>query len=274
MKNLYKPKIGAVLSIPIITLSLYGCGGGGEAEGTNPESKNNPHTQQIAPLSLSKDCNLDSSYLALKGTVTEVYDGDTITVNASGILHKVRLESIDAPEVGQPYGTQSRQSLAEALLHKAVTVAYKKTDMYGRKVGSTYTDSCQSINLNQVSIGMAWFYRAYQCEISSTMQNLFSEAEQNAREAKLGLWADSNPQAPWIYRNGAEQTTPVCLGDTAASPSPAPAPAPAPTPTPAPTPAPAPIVSAPIRSTPICYTGPRGGTYTLTKNGNKNYSGC
>lgn len=23
-----------------------------------------------------------------------------------------------------------------------------------------------------------------------------------------------------------------------------------------------------------CYTGPRGGTYTLTSNGNKNYSGC
>lgn len=25
---------------------------------------------------------------------------------------------------------------------------------------------------------------------------------------------------------------------------------------------------------PTCYTGPRGGTYTLTANGNKNYSGC
>jgi len=23
-----------------------------------------------------------------------------------------------------------------------------------------------------------------------------------------------------------------------------------------------------------CYTGPRGGTYTVTANGNKNYSGC
>lgn len=25
---------------------------------------------------------------------------------------------------------------------------------------------------------------------------------------------------------------------------------------------------------PTCYTGPRGGTYTLTASGNKNYSGC
>lgn len=25
---------------------------------------------------------------------------------------------------------------------------------------------------------------------------------------------------------------------------------------------------------PTCYTGPRGGTYTITASGNKNYSGC
>lgn len=25
---------------------------------------------------------------------------------------------------------------------------------------------------------------------------------------------------------------------------------------------------------PTCYTGPRGGTYTITKSGKKNYSGC
>jgi hypothetical protein len=25
---------------------------------------------------------------------------------------------------------------------------------------------------------------------------------------------------------------------------------------------------------PTCYTGPRGGTYTITKTGRKNYSGC
>lgn len=29
-----------------------------------------------------------------------------------------------------------------------------------------------------------------------------------------------------------------------------------------------------LPSTPHCYTGPRGGTYTLTKGGKKNYGGC
>lgn len=31
---------------------------------------------------------------------------------------------------------------------------------------------------------------------------------------------------------------------------------------------------APTPTGPTCYTGPRGGTYTLTKSGKKNYAGC
>ena len=38
---------------------------------------------------------------------------------------------------------------------------------------------------------------------------------------------------------------------------------------------PAPRISTPRRSSgDTCYTGPRGGTYTITASGNKNYSGC
>lgn len=36
--------------------------------------------------------------------------------------------------------------------------------------------------------------------------------------------------------------------------------------------APSAIYSAPSGKT--CYTGPRGGTYTITKSGKKNYGGC
>lgn len=40
--------------------------------------------------------------------------------------------------------------------------------------------------------------------------------------------------------------------------------------------APAQAASSVMRSpaAPTCYTGPRGGTYTLTKSGKKNYNGC
>ena len=32
--------------------------------------------------------------------------------------------------------------------------------------------------------------------------------------------------------------------------------------------------SAPLPATPKCYVGPRGGTYTITPSGRKNYAGC
>jgi hypothetical protein len=33
-------------------------------------------------------------------------------------------------------------------------------------------------------------------------------------------------------------------------------------------------LAAPQPGAPTCYVGPRGGTYTITKSGKKNYSGC
>ena len=34
------------------------------------------------------------------------------------------------------------------------------------------------------------------------------------------------------------------------------------------------VVRRPVANSPRCYTGPRGGTYTITASGNKNYDGC
>jgi len=34
------------------------------------------------------------------------------------------------------------------------------------------------------------------------------------------------------------------------------------------------VAQLPAPTAPTCYTGPRGGTYTITKSGKKNYNGC
>ena len=46
---------------------------------------------------------------------------------------------------------------------------------------------------------MAWVYRQYLHD-----QSLLS-IEETARQAKVGLWADANPMAPWDYRHGGKQ---------------------------------------------------------------------
>src|SRR5436190_4387653 len=69
----------------------------------------------------------------LAGCVVSIADGDTVTVlDAANVQHRVRLEGIDAPENGQPFGSKSKESLAVMIFGKDVTVVYGKTDQYGR----------------------------------------------------------------------------------------------------------------------------------------------
>ena len=50
------------------------------------------------------------------------------------------------------------------------------------------------VSEEQVRRGMAWVYRTY----SKDPQLLRLEAD--AREARLGLWADATPVPPWEWR--------------------------------------------------------------------------
>ena len=45
-----------------------------------------------------------------------------------------------------------------------------------------------------VKLGMAWHFKKYSDDMS------YDDLEREAREAKVGLWSDPNPIAPWDYR--------------------------------------------------------------------------
>jgi len=58
----------------------------------------------------------------------------------------------------------------------------------------------EDVNLEQIEAGMAWHYKKYQREQSSSDRITYSDAEREARRRKLGLWRDPNPVPPWEYR--------------------------------------------------------------------------
>jgi endonuclease YncB( thermonuclease family) len=65
----------------------------------------------------------------LTGRVVDVASGDSITiVDASNTEFKVRLSGIDAPEKQQPFGVESKKSLADLINGKEVTVNWIKRD--------------------------------------------------------------------------------------------------------------------------------------------------
>lgn len=138
--------------------------------------------------------------LTLMGQVVRVADGDTVTVqDAAQQTYKVRLAGIDAPEKNQAFGERSKQSLHDLVHGKTVQLDSHKRDRYGRHVGILRIDSID-VNLLQVQRGMAWHYTAYAREQAEQDQQSYSAAEQGARQAKLGLWADSTALEPWAWR--------------------------------------------------------------------------
>ena len=93
----------------------------------------------------------------LEGLVVAIADGDTLTVlDDTKTQHRIRLSGIDAPEKRQPFGTVSRQHLADAVFQRRVVVEFYKTDRYGRLIGKVLLDG-QDESLAQVAAGLAPF---------------------------------------------------------------------------------------------------------------------
>lgn len=134
------------------------------------------------------------------GTVVGVADGDTVTVLADEqTQRKVRLNGIDAPERGQPFGEAAKKHLSDLVFGKAVNVVGHETDRYGRLVGVIFVEG-KDINLEQIKAGLAWYYRKYESNVDPARRTVYADAETEAQQARRGLWSEAAPEAPWDYR--------------------------------------------------------------------------
>jgi endonuclease YncB( thermonuclease family) len=137
----------------------------------------------------------------LVGQVVGVSDGDTITlISEDKSQHKIRLAGIDAPEKAQAFGQASKQSLSEMVFNKEVTVLWTKRDRYQRLVGKVLIND-MDVCLEQIKRGMAWHYKEYQKEQPPTDRLSYDLAEKDARQNRVGLWADASPIAPAQFRH-------------------------------------------------------------------------
>ena len=128
--------------------------------------------------------------------VVSVHDGDTLrAIDASNVQHKVRLLGIDAPEIGQPFGTVSRDRLTALTKGKAVEVFVDDRDRYGRVLARLEVGRLD-VNRTMVADGLAWHFTRYSDDAA------LAAAEAEARAAKRGLWRDPETIAPWDWRAG------------------------------------------------------------------------
>ena len=131
--------------------------------------------------------------------VIRVVDGDS--VNVISLLEKeelkLRLYGIDAPEWKQAYGKESKDALKGLLgTNTEISVNILDKDRYKRLICEIHLNNLDiSVNEWMISEGNAWHYVKYAPDDINLKQ-----AEENARNNKLGLWSAIDPTPPWEYR--------------------------------------------------------------------------
>jgi micrococcal nuclease len=129
--------------------------------------------------------------------VVSITDGDTVRVRTSLGVLKVRLDSIDAPEKKQAFGSRSRQALGQLLpAGTPVQLLNLGEDRYHRTLAQLYLLDGTNVNASQVRHGYAWVFTRY-CRDPDYWAPLQEEARQHRR----GLWVDANPVPPWDFRH-------------------------------------------------------------------------
>ena len=135
--------------------------------------------------------------LFAKELLTEIIvtDGDTVKGKYANELIKIRLAEIDAPELKQAFGIESKGCLKELIKHSdgKVFFKFKEKDRYKRHVGWLYSANLD-INLEMIKKGCAWVYDRYaERKVLFKHQNL-------AKKNKLGLWKNANAIKPSDWR--------------------------------------------------------------------------
>ncbi len=148
------------------------------------------------------------SYAGLSGRVVSIRDGDTLTVLIDSRPLRVRLSEIDAPELAQPFGTRSRQSLSDLCFGKPAEINIRGRDRYKRTIAQV---SCAGTDANteQVRRGYAWTYTRY-----ARRDSPLHALQEQAQAARRGLWAGPLPIPPWDWRrNGRPSSRPAGILD-------------------------------------------------------------
>ncbi len=136
-----------------------------------------------------------------QGKVVYITDGDTLWVQPLQAMsrtnddkpRKIRIEGIDAPEICQLHGPQSKAALTQLLAKQTVTVNSRRVDDYGRDVAKI-TFNQIDVGTWMVSNGHAWSYH-YRHSAGP-----YASEEQMALAARRGLFAFTSPMEPRDFR--------------------------------------------------------------------------
>jgi micrococcal nuclease len=166
----------AIVIVGLMTLHIY-----------------NPKPQQSPQSNANQGPNGESATV-VPGSI---HDGDTLRIRQGEKVMKVRLCGIDAPELAQPLGVESRNYLRRLVGDGSVRVLVVERDRYDRTVAELFLVDGRSVNVEIVKAGMAYHYARYSGNCG--VRGAIGPAEDGARSSRIGIWG-GDYQKPWDYR--------------------------------------------------------------------------
>ena len=132
--------------------------------------------------------------------IVNVHDGDSIRIRIDNSKpFNVRFYGIDAPELKQKYGEESKDFLYKLLKNNKIdSLEFINIDKYNRPI--VILNLADGISIQQMLLGngMAWYY-GYFCNIEPLCTE-WKYLEKNAQKQYLGLWANGSAKAPWEWK--------------------------------------------------------------------------
>lgn len=140
--------------------------------------------------------------------VTDVADGDTITVDMNGTPERIRMIGVDTPETHDPgtplqcYGPEASEFTKKSLLQKNVRLEADPTndnrDRYDRLLRYVYLEDGSLYEEMLINQGYGFAYVTFPFQKSDQ----FTQLQATAQTEKRGLWNTCQP----ILKNGRWQT--------------------------------------------------------------------
>lgn len=131
--------------------------------------------------------------------VIRVLDGDTFEVIQN--LQKVRwrISGIDAPELKQPFGQQSTDSLTKILINRTITVQLLGKDLFQRDIINVTHIQGKRCDLDSLIIanGWAWSQKGWYANVYYLHRDPIQSI---AVTQKRGIWQCDTPVIPKMWR--------------------------------------------------------------------------
>ena len=148
----------------------------------------------LAFVAILLSCRPSAGRETFEGKVVGVADGDTLVVLDGSTQVRVRLHGIDCPERGQAFGAAAKRLAASLAFGKTVTLRARGKDRYGRLLAEVILPDGRRLDRELVAAGVAWHDARYSDD------ETLVKAERGARKARLGIWSEPDPVAPWRFR--------------------------------------------------------------------------